>query len=111
MTEEFYIGQVFKNEYPPEAAIWCNENSAMIEALENGEFKIIKVQIHIPTKEEISTLREQLYIKDADPITCHINRLKDEEQTAEILAEIETLKAERAAIIAKIKEENPYSEE
>lgn len=111
MTEEFYIGQIFENEYPPEAAIWCNENNAMIEVLENGEFKIIEAQIHIPTKEEISTLREQLYIKDADPITCHINRLKDEEQTAEILAEIETLKAERATIIAKIKEENPYPEE
>lgn len=65
----------------------------------------------VPTKEEISVLREQLYIKEADPITCHINRLKDEEQTEEILAEIETLKVERAAIIAKIKEENPYPEE
>lgn len=65
----------------------------------------------VPTKEEISVLREQLYIKNADPITCHINRLKDEEQTEEILAEIEALKAERAIIVAKIKEENPYPEE
>lgn len=64
-----------------------------------------------PTKEEISVLREQAYIKEVDKITCHINRLKDEKQTTEILAEIEALKAERAIIVAKIKEENPYPEE
>lgn len=85
-----------------------------IDDLNNGTLIIVDnevVEKPEPTIEEISVLREQLYIKNADPITCHINRLKDEEQTAEILAEIETLKAERATIIAKIKEENPYPEE
>lgn len=25
MTQEFFIGQIFEGEYPPEAAEWCNE--------------------------------------------------------------------------------------
>lgn len=113
MTEEFYIGQIFKDEYPVEAADWCNSNGKTIVEIEqeNGVRRFEIQELPLPTKEEISALREQLYIKDADPITCHINRLKDEEQTPEIIAEIETLKAERATVIAKIKEENPYPEE
>ena len=29
----FEIGQIFEKEYPPEAAVWCNENNAYIEEL------------------------------------------------------------------------------
>ena len=39
MINEYNIGQIFENEYPPEAAQWCNENGnayiAEIEPLEN----------------------------------------------------------------------------
>ena len=39
--EEFYIGQVFDETYPPEAAIWCEKHNAQINELErtveNGE--------------------------------------------------------------------------
>lgn len=28
---EFYIGQIFTDSYPPEAAVWCNSNNAYIE--------------------------------------------------------------------------------
>lgn len=31
---DFYIGQIFVVEYPPEAADWCNDNSAYIEEIE-----------------------------------------------------------------------------
>ena len=31
----FKIGQAFENTYPPEAAIWCNDNNAFIEQKEN----------------------------------------------------------------------------
>lgn len=62
-------------------------------------------------KEDVRQVREQLYKEKVDPITAHINRLKDEEQTDEVIAEIELLKQERAEIVAKIKEENPYPEE
>lgn len=41
MEEEFYIGQIFEEVYPPEASIWCEENNAQIDELErtveNGE--------------------------------------------------------------------------
>ena len=51
MTEqEFYIGQTFETEYPPEAAIWCNENKAKIELVDFG-FKI--VELPLPTQEEL----------------------------------------------------------
>lgn len=30
MNEDFYIGQIFDGVYPPEAAIWCNANNALI---------------------------------------------------------------------------------
>jgi hypothetical protein len=40
MTEQFYIGQVFTKDYPPEAAIWCNENRAYIE--KDGNNFVIK---------------------------------------------------------------------
>lgn len=31
----FEIGQIFEGEYPPEAAVWCNENNAYIEELDS----------------------------------------------------------------------------
>lgn len=70
MTEEFYVGQIFENEYPPEAAIWCNENNATIEASDDGRFKIIEIPIYIPTKEEIENQRQQYYKEHCDPLTC-----------------------------------------
>ena len=30
----YKIGQIFEGIYPPEAAIWCNENNAFITELE-----------------------------------------------------------------------------
>ena len=61
-----------------------------------------------PTKEEQEKNREEAYSKEVDPITCHINRLKDEEQTPEIEAEIEALKQERAEKVEDIKARYPY---
>ena len=64
-----------------------------------------------PTKEEQQKAREKAYIAEVDPITCHINRLKDEEQTAEIIAEIASLVEERKAKVEEIKQRYPYSED
>ena len=63
---------------------------------------------HEPTREEVEANRAFLYKELVDPITSHIQRLRDEEQTDDILAQIEALKAERQAKIAEIKELNPY---
>ena len=62
----------------------------------------------VPTKEEQQKAREEAYIAKVDPITCHINRLKDEEQTAEVIAEIAQLVEERKAKVEDIKQRFPY---
>ena len=64
-----------------------------------------------PTKEEQQKARENAYRAEIDPITCHIQRLGDEEQTAEVIAEIASLVEERKAKVAEIKARYPYSEE
>ena len=38
--KEFKIGQTFKKEYPPEAAIWCNKHGAHIEK-QKGQYVIV----------------------------------------------------------------------
>ena len=51
----FEIGQIFESVYPPEVALWCDENNAYIEEIEavDGvrQFKI--VAIPEPTQEEL----------------------------------------------------------
>lgn len=61
-----------------------------------------------PTEEEQRQKREQAYTLEVDPITCHIQRLSDEEQTEEVIAEIEALKQERAEKVEEIKARFPY---
>ena len=61
-----------------------------------------------PTKEEQQKARENAYKAEVDPITCHIQRLGDEEQTAEVIAEIASLVEERKAKVEEIKQKYPY---
>ena len=61
-----------------------------------------------PTEEEQRQKREQAYTLEVDPITCHISRLSDEEQTPEIEQEIAELKQERSAKVEDIKRRYPY---
>lgn len=64
-----------------------------------------------PTKEEQQKARQEAYIAEADPITCHIQRLSDEEQTEEVIAEIAQLVEERKAKVEEIKQRYPYPAE
>lgn len=73
----------------------------------NGEY-LLRSEIPAPTEEEQSKKREQAYTKEVDGITAHIQRLRDKEQTPEIVAKIEQLIAERDENIAAIKERYPY---
>lgn len=73
----------------------------------NGEY-LLKTEIPAPTRDEQSEKREQAYEKETDPIQIHIDRLKDMEQTPEIVAEIEALRIERDEKIAEIKARFPY---
>lgn len=61
-----------------------------------------------PTKEEQQKARQEAYRAEVDPITCHINRLKDEEQTAEVIAEIAALVEKRKAKVEEIKQRYRY---
>ena len=62
-----------------------------------------------PTKEEIQALRSEAYKAEVDPITCHIQRLGDEEMTtSELEAEIRALIEERKAKVEEIKARYPY---
>ena len=61
-----------------------------------------------PTKEEIQALRSGAYKEEVDPITCHIQRLSDEEQTDEVITEIANLVTERKAKVEEIKARYPY---
>ena len=64
-----------------------------------------------PTKEEQQKARQEAYRAEVDPITCHIQRLGDEEQTPEVIAEIALLVEERKAKVAEIKARYPYPTE
>lgn len=73
----------------------------------NGEY-LLKSEIPAPTEEEQRQKREVAYTQEVDPITCHIQRLADEEQTPEIEQEIAELKQERSDKVEEIKERYPY---
>ena len=72
-----------------------------------GEY-LLKEDIPAPTDEEIRQLRAQAYLTEIDPITAHISRLRDEEQTPEIESEISALIEERALKVEEIKQRYPY---
>lgn len=62
----------------------------------------------VPTKEEQSEKRAEAYRNEVDPITSHIQRLRDEEPGS---PEIDELLAERSVKVAEIKERYPYPTE
>ena len=111
------------NEETKEVSIGTGTNSAFYKSIGMIEMEVEQAydgswylvgfapEKPLPTYEEVRQTREALYREKKDPITCQIQSLRDEEETEEILAEIEALKVKRAEIVAKIKEENPYPTE
>ena len=81
-----------------------------VEQAYNGNWYVegYAPEIPAPTEEEQRQKREQAYTLEVDPITCHISRLADEEQTPEIEQEIAELKQERSEKVEEIKERYPY---
>ena len=59
-----------------------------------------------PTEEEQRENRARAYQQEVDPITAHIQRLRDENPVPE--GEIAELIAERTAKVEKIKQRYPY---
>lgn len=103
----FKIGDKLTKENYTAGAIWCNDNNCTI----NSDWIIEAIVVPTPTREEVDEARRQLYIAEVDPITAHINRLRDEELTPEIAAEIAELVEERKLKVEEIKANNPYPEE
>lgn len=61
-----------------------------------------------PTYEEVKERRESLYRSEVDPITAHIQRLRDQEQTESVILEIKELERERDNTFTNIQINNPY---
>ena len=67
---EFAEGEIFTTEYPPQAAVWCNESRTFhIDEIEpdtegNKRFQIVKNPE--PTEEEIAQRKAQLNLTAAD---------------------------------------------
>ena len=107
---DFYIGQIFDGLYPPEAAVWCNANRAYIDVIGTRRYQIKDVpKPPLPTHEEIREMRANAYQCEVDPITAHIQRLRDCNPMP--VGEIEELMAERDAKVAEIKQRLPYPDE
>ena len=73
----------------------------------NSEY-LLKEDIPAPTLEEQKEKRAQAYLLEIDPITAHIQRLRDEAEPNE--QRIAELIAERDTKVAEIKERYPYPE-
>ena len=103
------LNKPYSNKSYADLAIYCNENGLIIE--DKGDYlEAVEPPYIPPTKEEQSANREREYTQYVDPITSHIVRLKDEEQTPEVIAEIEELKLERTARVEEIRSRYPYPE-
>lgn len=75
-------------------------------AYQNGE--IVYVGEPIPTDDEQKQNRAAAYQAEVDPITAHIERLRDEAEPDE--AKIAELIAERTKKVEEIKQRFPYKE-
>ena len=62
----FEIGQIFEEKYPPEVALWCNNNNAYIEEIEpiDGHRRFQVVAVPEPTAEELA--EQELQQKKAE---------------------------------------------
>ena len=68
MAQEYYIGQIFEEMYPPEASIWADENNAVIDEIEplNDKRRFIINEVPEPTEEETRAMLDGLTLTPAD---------------------------------------------
>lgn len=103
MNQEYYIGQIFEGNYPPEAAIWCNANNAYIEVVGDHRYEIKAVPpAPAPTKDDIKKMRIAYRHEHIDDQTLERNRkMANGTWTEEDEAEYLALDAEVTAYIEK----------
>ncbi len=88
---EFYVGQIFEGEYPPEAAEWCNNRGdCYIEELEreNGERRFEIKAIPAPNPAEmnvrrIAEIKESMRVLDEQRIRALAEPSVKDEETGE----------------------------
>ena len=97
-----------------EAQEWCKNNNATFDErldlrdLPKRFFQINEIILPDPTYDDIKEMRANAYREEVDPITSHIQRLRDKEQTEEIITKINELIAERDEKVQEIVEKYPY---
>lgn len=81
-----------------------------IEQAYNGQWYIkgYTPEKPAPTEEEQRQKRAEAYRVEVDPITSQISRLRDEEQTTEIIEKINELLQKRNELVVDIQERYPY---
>jgi hypothetical protein len=104
--ENFYIGQIFNGAYPAEVATWCAKNNAWVDEIGERVYEIKEYTQPVPTHDEQSKNRALAYQQEVDPITAHIQRLRDIDPVPQ--DEIDELIAERDAKVEEIKQRYPY---
>lgn len=89
MSEEFYIGQIFDGEYPPEAACYCNDHGdRYIEEIEPTTEGVRRFEIKAvpePTTEEIAAgirMQRDMLIRETDYLAMPDYPLTDDEREA-----------------------------
>lgn len=107
----YYDGQIITDHKA--FANWTNANGNKFYDTANGDgtYTVHEIVIPEPTHEDIAQIRASEYQAKVDPITAHISRLRDKEQTEDVVAEIAELIAERDALVELIKSEHPYPDE
>lgn len=101
------VNKPYTNKEYADLAVYCNQNNCHIE--DKGDYlESIENEPYIPTDEEQKQNRERAYQAEVDPITAHIQRLRDENPVPE--GEIAELIAERDAKVQEIRQRYPYLE-
>ncbi|HCU58446.1 MAG TPA: hypothetical protein DIC64_00510 [Alphaproteobacteria bacterium] len=87
-------------------AVYCNENNCHIE--DKGDYleSVKNPPLPEPTDDEQRQNRAAAYQAEVDPITAHIERLRDEAEPDEV--KIAELIAERTKKVEEIKQKFPY---
>lgn len=86
----FEIGQIFEKRYPPEVAIWCNNNNAYIEEIEpvdgHRRFKVVAIPAPTPEEQQQALMEQKkaLRAEAVSKITVTVDGLEfDGDETAQ----------------------------
>lgn len=101
------VNKPYTNKEYADLAVYCNQNDCHIE--DKGDYlESVQNEHPAPTYEEQREARSEAYRQEVDPITSQISRLRDEEQTPEIIEKINELLQKRNELVIDIQERYPY---